>query len=383
MMFFLLVGCGEKMAPVPLTYDHIKYLTIDGMSDAEVEKISLHELKTAQSQEYLAVKDDEEKLAALVAGGRSKLRQKSQQNPRVFELEHEYFQRKLSQKDQSINFVYNFNKTGTIISDVDKDFVFPQHIIMLLTNLDALAEVPLDQVRNFDASEEHKLLFKIEVIEAQHSRYIQAMIKEFQFIATGNNEVLYQFNETRSGSEILQARLLPNGFSLDLVAVHSFSFFGRRVLDPIIENSVSMKNCKQQTAIGKHDRLLCEFTYFESDEGQVIYEVQVVGGRMTSLKLKAIGTISATMQKSIIDRAARELKVKPEVLLQTNARNFMIKPRNSRVKDFKVNDDIIQWVYFNVQVTYHRAAFLSGDSEQSTIFELRSLEFDKYVAENH
>lgn len=372
----LLASCEEKVVLPELSHENIKYLTINNMSPEHLNQLAERYLEQKKIFEPESVSEDDTQNLQMVL---KELEAKRASNPVLFEYVIPFNNRQINPKENTVNFSFPFKFEQLVVSETNMDYVFPPYIYLLFANLDQLYAIPGEQIDGLgDGIPNLTVVYQIEIVKPQHQKYMQAIVKEMNvYSGRDMKDLVYTFKETRQPIAIVNDRLLPNGYSLDLVPVHSFSFFSQRLLDPLYDYSSYKEFCTKKEPILNHDVLSCQYKYYEGEAGRIDVEVIVIGGRNAHVKLLADGMIPAPIKEKTLAQISKDLNV-PVTYLSRKTAN--IKP-NKALTVKKVNAKTLEWESFGVNIVFHRDALDSDVEGQRTIIQLTGKAWLDYKAE--
>ncbi|TDR18403.1 hypothetical protein [Marinicella litoralis] len=380
-----LLACKQKIELPEINYEQIKYLTLGSLTEEQVRAMAEKKLEEIPYAEYQKLSSDQSQLNARIQMIVDDLQQKEALSSKQFLFHANVSARRFNKNDQTLNLSFPFKFGQLVFRPIRAGSLFPEYIQVLIANIDDLANIPVSELSDFESDfESLKAVYTIEVVEAQHTRYLQAIVKQVEVYNDPNHDDLaYQFTAKEKVVDIVKNRLLSDGYSLNLTPVHSFSFFNKRVLDPFHDLGRHNEVCEKQGQQLNHQVIHCKYDHLSGDNGSVYLDVTVVGGSMAEISLKVEGDLTADQQAMVMRKAMEDLNLKPAFL--TAGYSELIS--NRRVKNVKIlnevlNDGTIQkvlsWEYFGVLIKYNPAAFKPESEGARSLFELKAKAWINY-----
>lgn len=379
----LLLGCEQQNQLPPINYESIKYLSLGSMSDDQIRDMAEMQLQGIPFAEYQKVKSDESILNQRIQSIIDGLKNKQLTSPTEFSFETNVFKGQFNQSKQTVNMSFPFKSGQMIFRPVKAGGIFPKFIHVLLSNTDEIAKLPVSEFSEFDENfKSTKAIYSIEIVESQHVKFLQAVVKQVDVYQGKNyDQLVYSFIENRKARDVVNNRLLSEGYSLDLRPIHSFGFFGRRVLDPLYDLGFHNEACEKDGKLLGHQVVSCQYPHFANDEGSVFLAVKVVGGKVVEIQLNATGKIPEIKQQQVMQKAMTDLKLKPSFLL--NSYSSLVS--GSRAKNIKKkknessSEKTLSWEYFGVIIQYDPSALNLVNDDVRTVFELKGKTWVEYL----
>lgn len=380
---FALFGCEQQKQLPPINYEGIKFLTLGSMSEEDVRNMAKGQLEGIPFAEYQVIKSDESLFNQRIQAIVDELKNQQLASSTEFSFQTNVFIGQLNTSEQTVDLSFPFKSGQLIFRPLKAGGIFPQFIHVLLANTDDIAKLSARDFSALDKSFKNtKAIYSIEIVKAQHHKFLQAVITQVDvYQGKNHDQLVYQFRENRKAVDVINNRLLSEGYSLDLTPVHSFNFFGRRILDPLYDLGFHNEACKKSEKLLGHQVINCHYIHFANDQGSVYFDVKVVGGKMVEIQLNATGKLSTAKQQQVMQRVITDLKLKPAIL-SGNYSSLVSDPRVKKVKKKNHKSStgkVLSWEYFGVVVEYDSEALLQDNDEVRTVINLTGKTWLEYL----
>ena len=110
------------------------------------------------------------------------------------------------------------------------------------------------------------------------TRSLQTVVTEARIMIDGSDKPVAVNTEKRSLAKVLRARILRAGVTLDVTPNHSFTVFGHRLLEPLIEESKRAGKCEEKGEVKGHSRIVCN-SEVRFARSSLRVEGEYIGGR--------------------------------------------------------------------------------------------------------
>lgn len=364
----LMVACNDQNTEVAdkqyptLNHQALKPLFLRHTQDFRTA--ALEQLKQADYAAYYDLKQNPDQLQQKLQPIIEQLKQQAENAPTEFVYSTSLVFGQYDQASQTLTSgtpKFNDGKISFAAASTLKPY--PKYITLLLANSEIahnLVITPsqwqtIKQSLTVEQGNRLNSEFIIEVKALQNQQFFQAIIKQIK-VFSSQNELLLHLVEPRTDEDIIANSLLPEGITLNLIPIHNLDLYGHRLLDPISDTLENRQICTKNGSQKGHLSLSCRYWHGQ----KLIILADVVGGKVTRLRLQSSAKLSPEEQQKILNHAAGKLG-KSQIAL-TNATT---------------------WEHYGVKISFNRQALeqQADDDQPRTIFDLQPISWLNYIKE--
>ncbi|MCF6299601.1 MAG: hypothetical protein L3J52_00520 [Proteobacteria bacterium] len=337
LLAFILLLLGACAKTPELNYENIKHLLIKLDPQVDMYDFAENYLKGADYSQYFELGNKPEKRKQLLDPTVRKLSNAAENNEETFVYRSVVYFMNYDESTEKLTLKPLFLTGIQQINSKQKSSGFPEVIALLYPNpqLTESFEVPTEKFSVFKQSRTENtfnelsrkslyLEFRVKLFKAQNKRFFQAVITEAHLFDNPNKDQLLSSTvEPRNHLDLINNRLLSAGITLNMSPLHGFSFYGQNLLDPFIERRFKAGSCSKQGIIKSHQRIICEDTLYQTENGRLVMKFFVLGGLLEKIQLIRRGYFSEETIRAIKLKIDQDLKVGLPFLNQNNSSTWV------------------------------------------------------------
>lgn len=201
--------------------------------------------------------------------------------------------------------------------------VFPQFFFIIFSNgwlLEQAVELSPSVARKYQQylQSGYPMYLQVshQVVKLRQDKNILTAITAIRLYANKQmDDLVYQQEIKSTPKSLVENSFYAEGVSNPLVGIHSFRFYGMRLLDRLVESSKMRKLCSRDGHVGVHQKLVCLLPYYISDTESVELRLEYVGGVLATMQLYAVMPLSATAKRAVINSIRNDLGVSEALLM--------------------------------------------------------------------
>lgn len=339
-----------------LSVDNLTLMVLKNSSLATQQKYLLAAVKNDPSSNYYKIRKNKEQLQKLLNDRQEQLTAKTAKisHDTLFILEQKVTIESFDQEKGLLTIKNAFKGTSKYFKMPNyRDDGLPNHINVLIANTDLQKNIPiatetytdLVEKNSFSFTEKTPLhaTFTFKLPKYQNGNNFQAVITAIDlFTSKKKIHKLTSHKESRDFNQLINDWFLADGFTSKLIGNHSFSFFGYRVQDKILNANTLIEQCKKTIRIGPHQVLVCNNHISENSQLIITY----IGGRVAQIDLVATAELTQNEKKLLSTQIMTQLNQERSIFEQ----------------------DHLHWNKYNVDFDFYSDAFFNQTNKASTYY---------------